>query len=379
MRFELREEHRMIRDMVRDFARTEIEPGVEERERKGEFPHEMLNQAAELGLCGVTVPEKYGGAGLDSISLQIALMETAAVCPATALSLSVHNGVFCYPVLKFGTEEQKDRFLRPAAGGEFLGAFCLSEPDAGSDASNLIVKAVEDGVSFVIEGTKAWVTHGGLAGAYIVMAVTGGAEKRKEISSFIVPAETPGLSVGKIEDKMGMRSSRTTQIVFDGCRVPRELMLGGRGEGLKIALATLDESRIGIAAQSVGLADGAMEEALKYSQERTAFGKPLAAHQAIGFMLADMATEIAAARLLTFRAAWLLDQGLPFSKESAMAKYYASETAKRVTDRALQIHGSYGYCKEYKVERLYRDARILTIYEGTSEVMKIVMSRNMLK
>lgn len=379
MFFKLTDEQQMLRDMVRDFAIKEIAPGVEEREEKKEFPAEIIAKAAELGLCGVAVDEKYGGAGFDTISACLALLEIASVCPSTSITLSVTNAAYCWPVEQFGTESQKERFLRPIASGEQIGAFCLSEPNTGSDAANLIVKAEEDGDDFLIEGTKAWVTNGGIAGAYLVMAVTGQKNGRKEISAFLVPADATGLEIGKTEKKMGLNASKTTQIVFDKCRVGRDQMLGERGDGLKIALATLDQSRIGVAAQAVGIAKGALREAVKYAQERETFGKPLAKHQAIQFMISDMATETEAAELLTLRAAWMLDQKVPYSKESSMAKLFASETAKKTTDMAVQIHGAYGYSREYAVERLFRDARVTTIYEGTSEIQKIVISRNMMK
>jgi alkylation response protein AidB-like acyl-CoA dehydrogenase len=379
MRFEFSEEQKMVRDMVRNFARNEVAPGAEEREKKGEFPAEIIRKAAELGLCGIAVPEEMGGAGFDTVSEMLAVLEIASVCASTAITLSVNNCVFCWPLQTYGSAEQKERFLKPAARGEFLGAFCLTEPNAGSDASNLSVKAVQDGDYFVIEGTKAWVTNGGVAGALIVMAVTGEKDKRKEISAFVVPTDSRGIAIGKEEDKMGLRSSNTVQITFDGCRAHKELMLGKRGEGLKIALSTLDQSRISVAAQAIGIATGAFEEALRYSQERHTFGQPIAQHQGISFMLADMATEIEAATLMTMRAAWMLDRKQPFTKEASMAKYYASEVAKRICDRAVQIHGSYGYSKEYPVERFFRDVRVTTIYEGSSEIQKIVIARNMLK
>ena len=379
MKFEYSDEQQMVRDMVRDFARNEIAPSAEERDRTGEFPTEIIRKAAELGLCGIAVPEELGGAGFDTVSEELAVIELASVCASTAITLSVNNCVFCWPLQTFGNSEQKERFLKPAARGEFLGAFCLTEPNAGSDVSNLSVKAVEDGNFFVIEGTKAWVTNGAVAGAFIVMAVTGEGEKRKEISAFVIPADLPGISVGKEEQKMGLHSSNTVQIVFEGCRVPKELMLGKRGDGLKIALSTLDQSRISVAAQAIGIASGAFAEALRYSKERQTFGKPIAQHQAIGSMLADMATEIESATLMTMRAAWMLDHKLPFTREASMAKYYASEAAKRVCDRAVQIHGSYGYSKEYAVERYFRDVRVTTIYEGSSEIQKIIIARDMLK
>lgn len=379
MNFELDEAQLIIKELVHDFALNEIAPGIEERERTGEFPEDVIRKAAELGFCGITVPEDYDGAGFDSISSYLIIMELARVCPSTAITLSVHNSVFCYPLRLFGSEDQKQRFLRPAARGDILGAFALTEPDAGSDAANLQVTAVEDGDDFIIEGTKAWVTNGGISGAYLVMAVTGSGDKRKEISSFIVPADTPGLTIGKNEDKMGLRASVTTQLLFEDCRISKDLMLGKRGEGLKVALTALDGSRIGVAAQAVGIARGAFDEALRYSQERKTFGKPLCKHQAISIMLADMATEIEAAECLAFRAAWLMDVGEPFTKESSFAKYYATEMAQRVAGKALQIHGAYGYSKEYPIERMFRDARVLTIYEGTSEVQKIVIARNLLK
>lgn len=379
MKFKLTDEQQMLRDMVHEFASKEIAPGVEEREETKQFPFEILKRAAELGLCGVAVDEKYGGAGFDTISACLALMEIASVCPSTSITLSVTNAAYCWPVEQFGNEEQKNRFLKPAASGEFIGAFCLSEPNTGSDAANLQVKAEEDGDSFIIEGTKAWITNGGIAGAYLVMAVTGQKDGRKEISAFLVPADAPGLVIGKTEKKMGLNASRTTQILFERCRVSKDQLLGERGGGLKIALATLDQSRIGVAAQAIGIAKGAFREAIKYAQERETFGKPLFKHQAIQFMIADMATSIEAAELLTFRAAWMLDHNIPYSKESSIAKLFSTEMAKKVTDMAVQIHGAYGYSKEYAVERFFRDARVTTIYEGTSEIQKMVISRNMMK
>lgn len=379
MNFLLNEEQIMVRDMVREFAANEVLPGVEEREKNGEFPADIIQKAAELGLCGITVDEEFGGAGFDDISATVAIMELAAVCPSTAITLSVTNGVFCWPVETFGTDEQKNEFLTPAASGEMLGGFCLTEPNAGSDASNLSTKATEDGDDFIIEGTKAWVTNGGQAGAYVVMAVTGEKDGRKEITAFLVHADADGLSVGKVEDKMGLRASKTTQIVFDDVRVPAKNILHGRGNGLKVALATLDQSRIGVAAQACGIARGAYNEAKKYAAERTSFGKPLIRLQAIQNMLADMAIRLENAELLTFRAASLMDEGKPYGKESSMAKLYSSEAANFIADKAVQIHGSYGYSKEYPVERFFRDARVTTIYEGTSEIQKIVIARQMIR
>lgn len=378
MNFSFTEEQTMLRDMVKEFAEKEILPGVESRENNKEFPTEIVKKAAELGLCGITVAEEYGGAGFDNVSAAIAIKELAKVCPSTAITLSVTNGVYCWPVEEFGTEEQKQKFLTPVASGEALGAFCLTEPDAGSDAGSLLVKAREDGDDFLIEGTKAWVTNGGVAGYYVVVAVTGENNGKNEITAFIVPADTPGLSVGKIEDKMGLRASQTTQIVFDDCRVPAANILGKRGMGLKVALATLNQSRIGVAAQALGIAQGAFNLALDYAEQRTTFGKPLNRHQAIANMLAEMAVKLELSELLTLRAADMMDKGLDYSKESSMAKYFASETAKEVADKAVQIHGAYGYSKEYPVERFYRDARVTTIYEGTSEIQKMVIARNMI-
>ena len=377
MDFAYTEEQNMLRDMVKEFAENEILPGTEERENNKEFPAEIIKKAAELGLCGITVAEDYGGAGFDNVSAAIAIKELAKVCPSTAITLSVTNGVYCWPVEEFGTPEQKEKYLTPVASGEALGAFCLTEPDAGSDAASLLVKARKDGDHFVLEGTKAWVTNGGVAGYYVVVAVTGENNGKNEITAFIVPGDTPGLSVGKIEDKMGLRASQTTQIVFDDCRVPAENILGKRGKGLSVALATLNQSRIGVAAQALGIAIGAYNLALDYSAQRQTFGKPINRHQAIANMLAEMAVRIETAELLTIRAADRMDKGLSYSMESSMAKYYASETAKEVADKAVQIHGAYGYSKEYPVERFYRDARVTTIYEGTSEIQKMVIARNM--
>jgi len=379
MDFLLNEEQKMVRDMVRDFARNEVAPGVEEREVKGEFPADVIAKAAELGLCGIAVSEDFGGAGFDDISATVAIMELAAVCPSTAITLSVTNGVFCWPVEKFGTEEQKKKYLEPAASGEMLGGFCLTEPNAGSDASNISTKAIEDGDDFIINGTKAWVTNGGQCGAYVVMAATGDTDKGKEITAFIVPADSEGLSIGRVEDKMGLRASKTTQVVFENVRVSKENILHKRGKGLTVALATLDQSRIGVAAQACGIARGAYNEAVKYAGERTSFGKPLFKLQAIQNMLSDMAMRLEGAELLTLQAASMMDEGKPYGKAASQAKLYASEAANFIADKAVQVHGSYGYSKEYPVERFYRDARVTTIYEGTSEIQKMVIARHMIK
>jgi alkylation response protein AidB-like acyl-CoA dehydrogenase len=379
MDFNFSDEQRMIRDMVRDFARNDVLPGVEEREKNAVYPKDIIEKAAGLGLCGIAVDPQYGGAGFDGVSAALAIIELAKVDASTAITLSVNNGVYCWPVENFASPEQKEKFLRPAASGETLGAFCLTEPDAGSDAANISTKATQDGEYYVLEGTKAWVTNGGVAGLYVVIAITGERDGRKELSAFVVPADLPGVRVAKIEDKMGLRSSKTAMMVFDGARVPAENLFGGRGSGLKIALATLDQSRIGVAAQALGIARGAWELAIEYANMRKTFGVPLAKHQAVQFMLADMGMEISAAELLTFRAASLMDAGQPYGKAASMSKLHASETAKRVCDMAVQIHGAYGYSREYAVERMFRDVRVTTIYEGTSEIQKMVIARHLLK
>ena len=378
MEFGLNEEQKMFRDMVRDFAKNEVEPGASERDKKAEFPHDLIKEMGELGLMGVFIPEEYGGSGADVISYLLAVEELAKVDPGVAVSMSVNNSVCCFPILKFGTEEQKKRFLPQLASGEVIGGFCLTEPNAGSDAGSLKTKAVKKGDKYIINGSKAWITNAGVGRYFVLLASTNPEAGHKGISAFIVDAEHPGFIVDKPEDKMGMRSSKTCMVSLEDLEVPEENLLGKEGMGFKIALTTLNHSRIGIGAQALGIAKGAFEEGVRYSTERVQFGKPIAKQQAIQFKIADMATRIEAAESLVYYAGFMDSIGKTDPKLSSMAKMYASETAIFCTYEALQIHGGYGYSKEYKVERLYRDARITTIYEGTNEIQRLVIAKNLL-
>ncbi len=378
MEFGLNEEQKMFRDMVRDFAKNEVEPGASERDKKAEFPHDLIKEMGELGLMGVFIPEEYGGSGADVISYLLAVEELAKVDPGVAVSMSVNNSVCCFPILKFGTEEQKKKFLPQLASGEVIGGFCLTEPNAGSDAGSLKTKAVKKGDKYIINGSKAWITNAGVGKYFVLLASTNPEAGHKGISAFIVDAEHPGFIVDKPEDKMGMRSSKTCMVSLEDLEVPEENLLGKEGMGFKIALTTLNHSRIGIGAQALGIAKGAFEEGVRYSTERVQFGKPIAKQQAIQFKIADMATRIEAAESLVYYAGFMDSIGKTDPKLSSMAKMYASETAIFCTYEALQIHGGYGYSKEYKVERLYRDARITTIYEGTNEIQRLVIAKNLL-
>ena len=380
MDFELSEEQRMVQQSVREFVAGEVAPRAHEYDEQARFPHEQLRGLAELGLLGMIIPEEWGGAGFDSVAYALALEEIARADASVCVIVGVTNSVCCYPILSFGTEEQKRKYLVPLARGETLGAFCLSEPQVGSDATNLRTRAVRDGDAYVLNGTKSWVTSGGVAQTYIVMAVTNREAGKNGVTAFIVEGDTPGLSVSGIEHKMGQRASQTAEMSFADVRVPAENVLGGEGNGLRVAFNSLDNGRIGIGALSTGIAQGALDEALKYAKERQAFGQPIAEFQAIQFKLANMATETDAARLLTWRAAALKDAGHKQAGfYAAMAKLYASETANRVCADAVQIHGGNGYSRDYPVERMYRDARVTTIYEGTSEIQRIVISREILK
>lgn len=380
MDFELTEEQLMVKNAVREFATGEIAPRAREYDEQEKFPAEQIAGLADLGMLGMIIPEEFGGAGFDTVSYAVALEEIARADASVAVIVSVTNSVCCFPILSFGTDEQKAKYLAPLARGEKLGAFCLTEPQAGSDATNLKTRAVEDGDDFIINGTKSWVTNGGYSDVHIVMAVTGEKDGRKEISAFIVEKDASGLAVSSVEHKMGQRASQTTELSFTDVRVPKSNMLGARGDGMKVAFSSLDNGRIGIAALSVGIAQAAFEAAKSYSQDRVAFGKPIAEFQAIQFKLADMATSIEAARLLTLRAAAMKDAGdKNVGTFSAQAKLYASETANKVCADAVQIHGGNGFSRHYNVEKYYRDARITTIYEGTSEIQKIVISRAILK
>lgn len=380
MDLELTEEQRMVQASVREFVAGEIAPRAHEYDEAARFPREQLKGLAELGLLGMIIPEEWGGAGFDTVAYALALEEIARADASVCVIVGVTNSVVCYPILSFGTEEQKHKYLVPLAKGESLGAFCLSEPQAGSDATALRTRAVRDGDAYIINGTKSWVTSGGEAQVYIVMAVTNREAGKNGVTTFIVEGDTPGLSVSAIEHKMGQRASQTAEMSFADVRVPAANVLGGEGHGLKVAFNSLDNGRIGIGALSTGIAQGAFDESLKYAKERHAFGQAIAEFQAIQFKLANMATEIDAARLLTLRAAALKDAGHKQTGfYAAMAKLYASETANRVCADAVQIHGGNGYSRDYAVERMYRDARVTTIYEGTSEIQRIVISREILK
>ncbi|GAV25517.1 acyl-CoA dehydrogenase [Carboxydothermus islandicus] len=379
MDFRLSEEHELLRQTVRDFAEKEVAPSAAERDEEERFDREIFNKMAELGLTGIPWPEEYGGAGMDYIAYAIAVEELSRVCASTGVTLSAHVSLGSFPIFKYGTDEQKEKYLKPLALGEKLGAFGLTEPSAGSDAGSLKTTAVRDGDYYVLNGSKIFITNGGEAEIYVVFATVDKSKGHKGISAFIVEKGTPGFSFGKKEKKLGIRSSPTVELVFENCRIPKENLLGEEGQGFKIALSTLDGGRIGIAAQAVGIAQGAYEAAVKYAKERTQFGKPIAEFQGISFMLADMATKIQAARLLVYHAAWLESNNLPYGKAAAMAKLFASETAMEVTTKAVQIFGGYGYTREYPVERMMRDAKITEIYEGTSEVQRIVISSYILK
>ena len=380
MNFELNEEQLMVKSSVREFAQNEIAPRAREYDEAEKFPKEQIEGLAELGILGMIIPEEYGGAGFDTVSYAVALEEIAQADASVAVIVSVTNSVCCYPILSFGTEEQKQKFLVPLAKGERLGAFCLTEPQAGSDATNLKTRAVPDGDYYILNGTKSWVTNGGYSDVHIVMAVTGEKNGKKEVTAFIVGKDTEGFAISSVEHKMGQRASQTTELSLTDARVPRANMLGNLGEGMRVAFSSLDNGRIGIASLSVGIAQAALDEARIYAKDRIAFGRPIAEHQAIQFKLADMATQTEAARLLTLRAAAMKDQNHPQTGiYSAQAKLFASETANKVCAEAVQIHGGNGYSRHYNVEKYYRDARITTIYEGTSEMQRIVISRGILR
>ena len=379
MNLDLTEEQQLLQKSVRDFAEAEVKPHAKEIDETGRFPRDTFKKAAELGLTGVAVPENYGGAGMDHVSYAIVIEEISRVCASTGVILSVQNSLYCDPVLRFGTEEQKQKFLVPFARGEKIGCYALTEPQAGSNAAALTTKAVRKGDIYVINGTKAWITNGGAADAAIVYVNTQPEKGEKGITALVVEKGTRGFAVGKEEKKLGIHATACTELSFTDCEVPVGNRIGNEGEGYKVALSTLDGGRIGIAAQATGIAQGAFEAALSYAQQRQAFGHPISDFQAIQFMLADMATEIDAARLLTRRAAWKQDSGARFTMEASIAKLFASEMSTRVTHKAIQIHGGYGYSREYPVERNYRDARITEIYEGTSEIQRLVIAAWVLK
>ncbi len=379
MDFKLTEEHKMIRDAARDFAQTELLPGVIERDETQTFPTEQIKKLGELGFMGMMVDPKYGGAGMDTISYVLAMEELSKVDASASVVVSVNNSLVCWGLEKFGNEEQKQKYLVPLAKGEQIGAFCLSEPEAGSDATSQKTTAIDMGDHYLVNGTKNWITNGGTASVYIVIAQTDVEKGHKGINVLILEKDMPGFQVGVKENKLGIRGSDTHSLMFNDVKVPKENRIGEDGFGFKFAMKTLSGGRIGIASQALGIASGSYELSLEYSKQRKAFGKPISEHQAIAFKLADMATEIDAARLLCLRSAWLKDQGLNFDKESAMAKVFASEVAMKSATEAVQVHGGYGFVKEYHVERLMRDAKITQIYEGTSEIQRVVISRSVLK
>lgn len=379
MILEFNEQQRMIRNMVREFAEKEVKPLAAELDEKEEYPHRSLKKMSELGILGTIIPQEYGGAGLDNVTYATVIEEISRACASTGVVTSVHNSLTSWPIMTYGTEEQKKKYLPILAKGEKIGAFGGTEPNAGSDLGAMQTTAELKGDNYIINGSKTFITSGPEAGIIIVFAVTDKEMGPKGISAFIVESDFKGYSVGGIFDKIGINASLTSELVFEDMEVPRENLLGKEGEGFKIALATLDGGRIGIAAQAVGIAQAALEESIEYSKNRQQFGRPIAKFQAIQWMLSEMATKVEAARYLVLNAAYVKDQGKRISKEAAMAKLFAAEAAVDVTNKAIQVHGGYGYTKEYPVERLYRDARITGIYEGTSEVMKMVISGALLK
>ncbi|MGA1873339.1 MAG: acyl-CoA dehydrogenase [Thermoplasmatota archaeon] len=379
MILELNEQQKMIRNMVREFAEKEVRPRAAELDEKEEYPHAALKRMAELGILGAIIPQEYGGAGLDTVSYSVIIEELSRACASTGVVTSVHNSLTAWPIMEYGTEEQKKKYLPILARGEMIGAFGGTEPNAGSDLGAMQTTAELKGDHFIVNGTKTFITSGPEAGIIIVFAVTDKEAGSRGISAFIVERDFKGYSVGGIFDKIGINASLTSELVFEDMEVPKENLLGKEGMGFKIALATLDGGRIGIAAQAVGIAQAALDESIQYSMQRQQFGKPLAKFQAIQWMIAEMATKVDASRLLVRNAAYSKDQGQRISKDAAMAKLFAAETASWCADRAIQVHGGYGYTKEYPVERLYRDARITGIYEGTSEVMKMVIAGSLLR
>lgn len=379
MKFELTETQTLIKNTVREFAQTHVAPIAAEIDREHRFPAELLPKLAELNLMGVPYPDEVGGAGAGNVSYVIVIEELARVCASTAVIVSGHTSLGTWPIYQFGTEAQKEKYLKKLASGEFLGAFALTEPGAGTDAAAGLTTAVLEGDEWVLNGSKIFITNGGYADVYIVTAMTDPSQGTKGISAFIVEKDAPGFSVGEKEHKMGIKASSTTPLYFSNCRIPKDAIIGKPGQGFKIAMQTLDGGRIGIAAQALGIAEGALDAAVKYAKERVQFGKPIATKQAIQWMIADMATQIEAARLLVYQAAYNEENGLPYTKEAAMAKLFAAETASFVTNRAVQIHGGYGYTENYPVERAMRDAKITEIYEGTSEVQRMVIAGSVLR
>ena len=379
MNFELTEEQIAVRDAAREFAQTKLLPGVIERDENQTFPAEQIKELGELGFLGMMVDPKYGGSGMDAVSYVLAMEEISKVDASCSVVMSVNNSLVCWGLETFGTEEQKEKYLKPLATGEIIGAFCLSEPEAGSDATSQQTTAIDKGNHYLLNGTKNWITNGSSASVYLVIAQTDVEKGHRGINAFIVEKGMDGFVVGQKENKLGIRGSDTHSLMFTDVKVPKENRIGADGFGFTFAMKTLSGGRIGIASQALGIASGAYELALQYSKERKAFGKEISKHQAIAFKLADMATEIEAARLLCLKAAWLKDNGKNYDKIGAMAKVFASETAMKTTVEAVQVHGGYGFVKEYHVERLMRDAKITQIYEGTSEIQKIVISRTLIK
>lgn len=380
MNFELTEEQKMIRDTARDFAAREIAPKASEIDKNSRWPEEIVKRLAELGFLGMAIPEEYGGGGLDALSYAIAMEEISAACASSGVIMSVNNSLFCDPLYKFGTDAQKKEILTPVARGEKLGCFGLTEPMSGSDAQTMVTTAEKQGDSWVINGAKNWITNGPHADYILLFAVSDKAPSGKvKHTAFVIPAGTPGFTKNARDHKLGIHGAHSCTVFFENCKLPESAVVGNVGEGFKVAMATLDGGRIGIAAQALGIARAALEAATAYAKDRKSFGVPIAQHQAIQFMLADMATELDAARLLTWRAASLKDQGVRHSLESAQAKLFASEASTRIAHKALQIHGGYGYSTEFPAERHYRDARITEIYEGTSEIQRIVIAANVLK
>ena len=378
MNFELTEEQKMVQETIRDFAEAEIKPGVMERDEKAEFPGEIIKKLGDLGFLGMQVPEAYGGTEMDAVSHVIALEEIARVDASTCVILSVNNSLFSNPLIKFGSEYLKNKYLPLTSSGEKLGAYSLSEPQSGSDAKAMLTTATRDGDSYVLNGVKNWVTSGISSDVVIVFAKTDKAAGHRGISAFVVEKGLPGFTTGKKEDKLGIRGSDTSELIFENCRVPAENLIGEEGMGFKIAMATLDVGRIGIAAQALGIAQGALDRSIQYAKEREQFGKPIGMFQGIGFKLADMATRVEASRLLVYQAAWLKDRGKNIGEKASMAKVFAGDTAMYVATEAVQIHGGYGYIREFEVERMMRDAKITQIYEGTNEIQRLVISRHLL-
>jgi alkylation response protein AidB-like acyl-CoA dehydrogenase len=379
MSYKLTDEQLMIQAMVREFSRKVVAPEAAERDQSKEFPSQILKKMGELGFMGMMIPPEYGGEGADTISYVLALSEIAYSCASTAVVMSVHNSIVCESIYHFGSEDLKQRYLKPLAAGKFIGAFALTEPHAGSDPVAQTTSAVRDGDCYIINGVKRFISTGKNAGLVIVTAKTDETLRHKGISAFIIPRKTKGLIVGRTEDKMGLRASDTTDLIFEDCRIPAENLLGQEGDGFKIVMKGLDSGRIGIAAQSIGVAQAALDAAVKYAKERDQFGQKICKFQGLRWIIADMATEIEAARQLMLSAASMKDRGEKYTAQASMAKLFASEMVNRITAKALQIHGGYGFTKDYAVERFFRDARVFTIYEGTSEIQRIVISDHILK